>query len=393
MLHPDYVLKMIKEFRLEPEIETVHLADALGRVLAEDQLSPMDSPPFDKAAMDGFAVRSDDRSHTLRVLETIAAGDSPRVEIKEGTCSKIMTGAMIPPGADKVVRVEYTDAQFTRETGDQVSFLQEEPLVNVIKRGENLGIGEVFLKPGRLRAQDIGLLASFGVVEVKVAVPPLVGIIITGSELGDPGRALDPGQIYNSNGPQLCAQIQALACPYRYYGIVPDDPPRLGAAIEQALEECGLVLLSGGVSMGAYDFVPAILEQKGVDIHVHKLAVKPGKPTLFGQRKQTYVFGLPGNPVSSFVIFEVLVRPLLYRLMGLHYEPLLFKGRLVEDFRRRSAERVEYRPIRLSGGRIQIISYHGSAHLDALSRANGLIRIEQGVTILEKGTEIDVRQI
>jgi molybdopterin molybdotransferase len=301
-----------------------------------------------------------------------------------------MTGAMMPPGADKVLRVE-----FVREQDGVVELEQEEPYANVIPRGENLKAGEQVLGPRILEPRDIGVLASLGRSEVRVAVPPAVGVLATGSELRNPGESLGPGQIYNSNGLQLCAQVAGAGGRPRYYGIAPDEPALLREAIEAALEECDLLLLSGGVSMGELDFVPAVLRDCGAEILFHKLAVKPGKPTLFARWKQggrpAYIFGLPGNPVSAYVIFELLVRPLLYRLLGLRYRPRLVEARLAEAVKRRDAERVEYCPVRLEGGAVHPLSYHGSSHLNALSDADALLRLDAGVQRIEEGTSVNVR--
>jgi molybdopterin molybdotransferase len=264
-----------------------------------------------------------------------------------------------------------------------------------------------------LKAQDIGVLASLGLDSIRVACKPRVGVITTGSELCNPGETLKPGMIYNSNGYQLSAQAAAMDVTPKYYGTAVDKMENLESVISEALGECEVVLLSGGVSMGEFDLVPDSLRHCGVEIRFHRLAIKPGKPTLFGQagavdKKETptrgsergtrekverFVFGMPGNPVSTFVIFEVFVKPFLYHMMGIEYEPSVVRGKLVKDFRRRDTERVEYIPVRLVDDEIHSIHYHGSSHLNALSRANALIRIERGVGSLDKGSWLDVRQI
>jgi molybdopterin molybdotransferase len=226
-----------------------------------------------------------------------------------------------------------------------------------------------------------------------------VGVLATGSELRNPGEPLGPGQIYNSNGLQACAQVGAAGGLPRYYGIARDEPAELRRAVERALEECDLLLLSGGVSMGELDFVPGVLKDCGARILFHKLAIKPGKPTLFARRERSsasgggaaYAFGLPGNPVSAFVIFEVFARPLLWRLLGLRYTPRTVRARLGEAFRRRDTERVELRPVRLEAGQVRALEFRGSAHLNALGGADALLRLEAGVGLLEEGSWTDVR--
>jgi len=386
MLNPDAALKMINDLSFAPEVEQVPVAETLGRVLAEALPARVDSPPFSKAAMDGYALRSSDQADRFRILEMIAAGDVPEHRVAAGQCSKIMTGAMVPEGADKIVRVE-----FTRESEGWMTVVEPEPYENIIYRGENLRAGDPLLEPKMLRAQDIGVLSSQGYPSVPVAAVPLVGVITTGSELRAPGQQLDPGQIYDSNGPQLCAQVEAMHARCRSYGTVPDEPKQLAAAIEGALGECDLLLLSGGVSMGDLDFVPGVLKSLGAEILFHKLAVKPGKPTLFARKERSFVFGLPGNPVSTFIIFEVFVKAFLFRWMGIASTPRQVSGTLAQTVKRRDAERLEYRPVRLEKRRIVPLSYHGSSHLSALREAEGLIRVEIGTTRLEEGSELDVR--
>jgi molybdopterin molybdotransferase len=276
-----------------------------------------------------------------------------------------------------------------------VTLLAPEPYANVIHRGEFLSKGDRVLGPRLLAPQDVGVLASLGRAEVRVAARPRVGVLATGSELRNPGEPLGAGQIYNSNGLQACAQVSAAGGLPRYYGIVRDQVSALREAVARALEECDLLLLSGGVSMGELDFVPGVLKDCGAEILFHKVAIKPGKPTLFARRERSggpaYVFGLPGNPVSAFVIFEVFVRPLLWRLLGLRYAPRFVRARLGEPVGRRDAERVELRPVRLEGGEVRALEFHGSAHLNALSGADALLRLEAGVDRLEEGSWTDVR--
>ncbi|MEW5815779.1 MAG: gephyrin-like molybdotransferase Glp [Spirochaetota bacterium] len=388
MLHPDKALELVLADSHSPEMIEVPILQSLGMVLGEKVLAAIESPPFDKAAMDGWAVSSSDTGISFKIIETVAAGDVPNKTIHPGECARIMTGAMMPKGSDKVIRVEYT-----QEQNGLVTILQTEPDLNVIKKGENLRPGDCVLKPKVIKPQDIGILASLGLKKIRVVKPPLTGVITTGSELKNPGEPLNRGEIYNSNGFQLCAQTAQIQCPYKYYGIVEDEPPVLSAAVGKALEECDVLILSGGVSMGDFDYVPRILKEHKVDLLFHHLAVKPGKPTLFGRKGSRYIFGLPGNPVSTFIIFEIFVKPLLFQMMGINYEPVLSSGRLLKDIIRTNTDRLEYRPVKLTKGEIHQIPYHGSTHLNAMGEANGIIRIEQGIDYIEKGREIVVRQI
>lgn len=228
---------------------------------------------------------------------------------------------------------------------------------------------------------------------MDVIIPPAVSIVSTGSEIRSPGETLRPGEIYNSNAPQLGAQLERLRCPSRFLGVVPDRPEPLSRAIESALASSDLLLLTGGVSAGDFDFVPRCLAECGAEVLFHGVAVKPGKPTLFAQRGEGFIFGLPGNPVSTFVIFEIFVKPFLLRWMGLEWKPTLFRATLGARVHRRGAERTEFLPVSARGGRVVPVAYLGSAHLNALAEADGLIRVEKGVATLEEGTEVDVRPL
>ncbi len=373
-----------------PEIitEKVKTEDSLGRLLPLPITSSMESPPFSKAAMDGYAVKSSDKSKRLKILETVGAGDTPVKTVHGGECTKIMTGAMMPEGADKVIRVEYT----SNEDGYCIVHT-EEKAGNVIKKGENLKIGDKVLDSGIIGSKELGIIASLGMAEVEVVKKPVMGIITTGSELKNPGEALKAGEIYNSNGFQMTAQVKESGGIPRYYGIVKDDRESLSDAIKDALETCDILLLSGGVSKGEFDYVPEILSENGVETLFHRVAIKPGRPTYFGRNRTSYVFGLPGNPVSSFVIFEVMVKSLLFRLGGLVYRPLEIRGTLVKTIKRRDTERTDFYPVRIIKGEIVPIKYLGSSHLNALAEADGLLAIEAGTEQLKEGEMVSVRPI
>jgi len=388
MLHPDKALEIVYQIKSSSETDVIPINSGLGRIMPKPLISPEEYPPFAKSAMDGYAVQKEDIRKKYRILETIAAGETPSQKILPGTCSKIMTGAMIPEGADKVIRVE-----FTEEKDGFMLLNTEEPYENIIRKGENLKIGDPVLTPRILKPQDIGILAALGIAEIEVSLPPRIGIITTGSELVNPGGKLGPGQIFNSNGYQLMSQVTASACPCKYYGVIEDEPGHLDEIVGKALDECDFLLLSGGVSMGEFDFVPKAVEKNGGEIRFHHLAIKPGKPTLFAQKGNKCIFGMPGNPVSTFIIFEIMVKPALYKWMGLQWKPQKFYGTLEKSFKRRDAARVEFRPVIYNGRTIITLKYHGSAHLNALGDANALIRIEQGIKEIAEGTELDVRLI
>ena len=388
MIELDEALAILRDIPAESRSEAIRIDDALGRVLAETVLSPIDSPPFDKSAMDGFALPAGRSEARYRITETIAAGAASPRAVGRGECARIMTGAMIPPGADRVIRKEYVEEMqgfirpYTAEPGD-----------NVIRKGSSLRAGQEVLGPKVLAPQDIGTLAASGIAMIAAAVPPVTRIICTGGEICAPGETLGPGQIYNSNGPQLRAQLAAMRCPCGPYEMVEDSPEALSAALRAALASADLVLLTGGVSAGDFDYVPGSLRDLGAEILFHGVAVKPGKPVLFARRGKGFIFGLPGNPVSTFVMFEVFVKPFLYRRMGIEWAPPAVRGVVAERISCRLAERVEFLLVRMRQGLVRQVAFHGSSHQNALAEADGLIRVEKGVTEIVQGTEIDVRPI
>lgn len=390
MISIEEAQETIGALTFQPEAEDVAISDSLDRVLAQEIVSSICMPPFDKSAMDGYALISGDNSDTFQVVEVIPAGAVPEFTIKKGQCAKIMTGAMVPPGADKVVKVEVTE-----EKKGKMRITGTDDLVNICYKGEDIKPGDIILKPGCLiRPPETGIIASMGLASVKVYKPARVGIITTGSEIKEPGQPLEPGQIYNSNGYSLGAQARRTGALVDYAGIVGDKIEDIRQTIENLLSRTQVVLISGGVSMGDYDFVPQILEDLGVKLHFSKVAIKPGKPTVFGTRDDKIVFGMPGNPVSTFTIFEIFVKPLIYKTMGLNYTPPVIKGVLKKEFKRRISDRAAYVPVYCDEeGKVEPVEYHGSAHLNALSRANGLILFPRHVDRLAQGSPIHVRQI
>jgi molybdopterin molybdotransferase len=371
--------------------ERVDIKDAFGRVLVEDVSSDIDMPPFNKSAMDGFACRRGDLSGSLEVVETIAAGRVPKKVIGPGECAKIMTGAIVPEGADCVIRVEDTRKQSEKT----VRFTEKETPDNICLKGEDLKAGDMVLEKGEvITPQHIGVLATVGCPRPLVGCRPKVGIIATGDELVEPGEKPGASQIRNSNSYQLQAQVTAVGAVPEYLGIAGDTETELEAAIERASAESDVVLVSGGVSMGDFDLVPGILVKKGFHLLFKKIAVKPGMPTVFGCSERAFCFGLPGNPVSTFVIFEILVKPFLLKLMGHDHRPAVVSMRLDGPVKRRKADRDSWIPVRCNvNGGIEALDYHGSAHLNALSRADGLLCIPRGIGEIKKGAFVDVRWI
>jgi molybdopterin molybdotransferase len=388
MIELEQALKILQGTPANVKVELVPLESSLGRVLAGDVVSPIDSPPFDKSAMDGFAVRAGDDSPRFTIVDTVAAGGVPARPVGRGECARIMTGAMLPPGAGMVIRREYV----TEENGG-IRVHTPEQGSNVIPRGASLRAGQPVLRPRVIGPREIGALAGSGIDRVAVAVPPRSAILCTGPEILPAGAPLGPGQIYDSNGPQLRAQLAAMHCPGSVRAGVEDQPIPLSAAIRESLSDCDVLLLTGGVSAGNFDHVPDCLRGLGAEVLFHGVAVKPGKPALFARLGGQYIFGLPGNPVSTFVIFELFVKPFLYRRMGIEWSAPVIQGKLARAITRAAADRTEFLPVRVRAGFVEAVAYHGSAHLNALADADGLVRIEAGVHELAEGTKVDVRPL
>jgi molybdopterin molybdotransferase len=370
--------------------ERIPLPEAVGRVLATDVCSDVAMPPCDVSAMDGFACRASDRDSPLTVIETIAAGKMPRKTVGPDQCSRIMTGAPVPKGADCVVMFEDTATDI--KTG-LVTIIHKQDNPNIRRAGEDVRRGDRVLRKGALLSPaHAAVLAAAGKAFVSVYRRSRVGIIATGDELVEPWVRPRKGQIRNSNGPQLCAQARAAGCHAVSYGIVPDDCGMLNRAIATALRQCDVVLLSGGVSMGDFDFVPGVLRKNRVRLLFEKIAIKPGKPTVFGIAGKKRLFGMPGNPVSSFVIFEMLVKPFLYKMAGHDYSRLTVGGVLARDLARKSSSRMEFRPVRFDdSGKVSLSEYHGSAHIHAYTQARGILAIPAGVERIKAGAAVEVK--
>ncbi|HAJ98450.1 MAG TPA: molybdopterin molybdenumtransferase MoeA [Bacteroidales bacterium] len=371
--------------------EQLPLEQAMYRVLSEDVYSEADMPPFNKAAVDGFACRRADLGGDLKVIETIAAGSVPQKSIGGGECARIMTGAMVPEGADTVLMLEHT-----METAPEtIRFIEKETTSNFVKRGEETKLGDVVLEKGtHLFAQHLAVLASQGKTNPLVSKRPVVAIMSTGDELVEPSVTPQQGQIRNSNSTQLIAQtINAHAVP-KYHGIIADNLQATQHAISNAIAQSDIILISGGVSVGDFDMVPQALRSLGIEVVFQKVAIKPGKPTLFARKGNCSIFGLPGNPVSSFINFEIFVKPLIYALMGARqpqHEVLMPMG---IDFYRNKADRMEYLPVNIdSEGAVRPVVYHGSAHIHALCFATAIMVIPKGKNTLSKGELVYVRPI
>jgi molybdopterin molybdotransferase len=351
----------------------------------------MDIPPFNKSAMDGYACRRADLGNELTVVETIPAGYVPQKAVETKQCSKIMTGGMVPKGADCVIMKEYVET-----LGESaIRFVGEKTEDNICRHGEDIKTGDIVLRKGIiLKPQHIAVLASVGNTQPLVSKKPNVAVITTGSELVEPPEKPGPSQIRNSNGFQLAVQIESMGAATTNYGVAGDTADEIDIVFKKALRQNDVVIVSGGSSVGDFDFVPGILEQNDMDLLFEKIAIKPGKPTVFGVSEKKYCFGLPGNPVSTFVVFEILVKPFLYKLMGCDYKPLNIQIPLEEALVNKKAKRQRWLPVAIKEkGTVRAVEYHGSAHINSLCDADGLVSMNAGVTEVEEGMFVAVRLI
>jgi len=406
LIHPDDAQSLVLDHaRSHPlETETVALEDALGRALPFTVSSLLDQPPFDKAAMDGYAYRRPAgviarTAAPYTVVDTIAAGSAHPKPLMPGTAVRIMTGAPVPPETEGVWRLEWT----TPEAG-RVRLQEREPLSNIIRRGENICMGDPLVTPRLLTPQDLGILAASGYGQVDVSRAPSVAVISTGGELRIPvartqdpqaeevvEKALGKAGIFDSNAPLLAARArQAAARPTRL-GIVSDDPELLVAAVGAALEAHDVVILSGGVSAGDFDHVPEVAGRLGVTGVFHELKMRPGKPTYFGTRGDRALFGLPGNPVSSFLACELFVVPYLRVRAGLTHSPSVVSCVLARDLRRKGTDNVHFLPARVTWpeGVVEALPYTGSSMLNVLAEANALLRLEAGLEFIAEGARVE----
>jgi molybdopterin molybdotransferase len=385
---------------------SVPLTTSLCRILADNLIVPHDSPPFDKALMDGFAVCvpptanansiPTDSLRTFSVGETITAGRAPETALSGDQAARIMTGAPLPPGCNCVVPIEQTQFDESNPTivTIPVSCLSLE--ANLMRRGTAAVTGSVLLKSGtRLQPQQVAALAEFGFADIVVRRQPSVAVLATGDELVDCSEPLLPGQIRNSNEPMLIAQIAASDCIPNGLGIARDDESQLFESIQRGLMN-DVLLLTGGVSAGILDLVPQQLARAGVRQIFHGVHMKPGKPLWFGcyesGQHRCLVFGLPGNPVSSLVCFELFVRPALRRLSGLNTERDVLKA-VISDSISVRGNRPVYQPVFVSLNETRLtaqpVPWSGSSDLRATVDANGMALLLPEHGPYDRGETVD----
>jgi molybdopterin molybdotransferase len=391
MIEFEEAFRIVMESGFETESETISFLDSYSRILDEDIASDIDMPPFNRSAMDGYACHRTDLSSDLEIVEVISAGKEPAKMVGKNQCSKVMTGAIVPDGCDIVIMNEETTNLIT----GKIRFTGNDPKFNISLKGEDIKAGEIVLRKGKfIQPQEIAVMASVGKTKIMVKRRPKVGIISTGDELVEPSVQPDISQIRNSNAYQLVTQVARSGGEGTNYGIAPDNEAITLKMIEHAINESDIVIITGGVSMGDFDFVPLVMEQAGIKILFDQVNVQPGKPTTFGIHPKAIVFGLPGNPVSSFIQFELLIRPLISSMMGHHWIPVECKLSMAVDYNRKSSVRLGFIPVTINKNKEVIpVSFHGSAHIMALTYSDGIIAMKPGTNSLEKGEIVNVRQI
>jgi molybdopterin molybdotransferase len=378
-------------------VEEIPLGEAAGRVLAEPVFAGLDLPPFDNSAMDGYALRSAEVSHAaperpavLKIQGTAAAGANFPGRVEAGTCVQVFTGSVLPDGADAVVMQE--DTQRAEEDPSTLRVLDAvKPGENVRRRGEDVRRGAKLLDIGRrLRAAELSLLAAVGLPRVNVSRRPVVALLSTGSELREPGQSLSPGQIYESNRVALKVLAEQAGAQVRCLPLVPDTRTAISEALRPAWAEADAVVTTGGASVGELDFVKQAFQDLGGTIEFWRVSMRPGKPFVFGRWGDKLLFGLPGNPVSAFVTFLLLVRPALLGWQGASQVQLprhrgVLQEALANPDTRRHFVRVRVDP----AGRVRLAGTQASHVLTSLAAADGLVDLPPASTCAV-GSQVEV---
>jgi len=382
------------------ETQSVSLERAAGRILSSDITAETDIPSFDNSSVDGFALRTADStsSQILQVVADIRAGTSSDIVIQRGECARIMTGAPLPKGADAVIMVEDTEIKdhVPGQPAPQTVIIRKlvSPGENIRRHGDDLHKGEFVLAQGtRVRAQEMGLLAMLGAAKLSVYRRPRLALLSSGDELLPVEAELVPGKIHESNSYALAALAEAAGTELVRLGVAADDEEDIRSRLGQAVEaKADVIVSSAGVSMGAFDYVKSVVESNG-ELSFWKVNMRPGKPLVFGKYCNIPFFGLPGNPVSAFIGFEVFVKPALEKLSGLpvrpHPQQKAILGQPIDSDGRESYLRVE---VSEEKGMLvaRLTGHQGSGNIFSLVRANALLIVPSGVKSLPAGSEVDI---
>jgi len=390
-----------KSFSPKPiGLERVPLSEALGRVLAEDVVAPMDVPPFDRSTVDGYAVKAldtfgadENRPVTLKFCGQVTVGEAPSIVVENGMTAEIATGAPLPKGADAVVMVEYS---IRRDD----TILVHRPVSkgeNVMEAGSDIHRGEKILRKGqRLASREIGVLAALGLTEVDVYKRPRIAVISTGAEIVEPGKPLPPGKIYDINANTLSVAVLECGGEPVNLGIIPDERDQLEAAVKNALNSADAIITSGGVSVGPRDIIPQVLDTLGKPgVIISGIAVKPGKPTTIAMIKGKPVFSLPGHPTSSLLMFHMIVRPIICKMAGRKEEtsPVVKAVAATKMFPAKG--RRTFVMVNLThdkAGRLLAspVPTGLSGAITTMAKASGFVEIEEKKQFINEGEEVTV---
>jgi len=392
---------IIQKNIFELKSESVYLSSSSGKILSNNIKAKFPSPSFDNSAMDGFAVRSSDtfgatRTSTvsLKNIDESSAGSPSDLILKKGECIQCMTGAKIPKGADAIIMVEDTSG-FSNDKNVQI-MIEVKRGQHIRKMGEEINEGDILIEKGTIiTTSEIGVCASFGYSELAVSKKPKVAIFATGNELIEPGKDLKEGEIYNSNLFLFADLVKKAGSKILMRNVINDDKSSLKSFLLEALETCDVIISSGGVSMGRYDYVREVFIDLGVKEHFWKVAQKPGKPFFFGTNNQSLIFGLPGNPVSSYIGFMIWVWPVLKQLMGSLKDDST-KGILSEPFPlEKFKQRYLFGQSWIENGelRCKASTKIGSHMLSSALEANCILSATKGEGFLKPGDFIDVTML
>ncbi len=376
MMDLDDVLKLFDGIDEIAGTETIGLEKASGRVISHDIISAYDFPPYDRSAMDGFAFKYDDvagmNSPVLKIVGEVYAGKTAGFKYGRGECVRIMTGGVVPEGLDTVAEFEIC----TEENGNIRIPKLPKKFSNIAFRGEDLKKGEIAFKKGTLiRSNSINLLGSLGMKKIEVKRMMKIGVLSTGDELVDVSEEIENGKIRDSSKYSLETQINGVHQEYIDLGIAKDDENEIKNRIKRAFKfDCDMVLVIGGSSVGDKDFTPAVFESLGSHIVVNKIAIKPGMPTIISMLEidglKKWIIGMPGNPVSTFISFEMIVLPLIEKSLGTRrLAPVLLNGKIKGRFSKKPG-RIHFMPCNVSNGLVEPVKYNGSGDFTSLSKAN-----------------------
>ncbi len=372
-------------------VQKISIDEANGRVLAEDEVSPIDVPNFRKSAMDGFAVIAEDTfgaSNTnpkrLKIIESVTAGVMPKKDIKSGECIEITTGAPLPKSATAVLMVEYTE----KEKDGLVYYKTCAPSENVINIGSDIKKGEALFKKGTiLNPRFLGVISAAGIKELKVRIPPRVSYFSTGNEVLGAGEPLQDGKVYDINTRTIVDTLKEHGLEVKFLGIVIDDLKLIKRTILENIDKSDIILLSGGSSLGGEDFMVEAVKELGV-VHVHGIAAKPGKPVLIGEVRGRLVLGLPGYPTSALSNTYSLVLPAVYRMMGSELRTKKARARLSRKIAS-TIGRYEFLPVKLENG-MAVPVMKGSSAISTMSLADGYITIDENTEVVNRDDEVEV---